>query len=129
MKNYNLAYINQQLILLFLNQYYFGYSYFVDSYFGDSNFVALVPVGDLKKYNFLSINPIINSSVLMKKELACWNSYFDSVEDYELWIRLWKQNYKFYNIKTILTLHRIHNKSHFNSKINQRKLLQELLSN
>ena len=67
--------------------------------------------------NFCGINfehPIINSSAIIKKELCYWNN--NGIEDYDLWLRLRKQNKKFYNCSEILVKHRIHKKSAFNSK-------------
>jgi len=87
-------------------------------YFGDSNKIIKLPIGDLKQFNFLNTNPIINSSSLLKTKLANWNQTNDGIEDYELWLKLWKTNYKFYNVNKILVLHRIHNASAFNSKGN-----------
>jgi|TARA_B110000483_G_scaffold119486_1_gene144288 teichuronic acid biosynthesis glycosyltransferase TuaG len=85
-------------------------------YFGDLNTYPNIPLEDLSDYNFLYGNPIINSSSLIKKELCFWKVNYDGIEDYELWLRLWRQGKKFYNIKTFEVLHRIHKKSAFNSK-------------
>lgn len=83
-------------------------------YFGDLNMSPSLPLEDLSHFNFLYYNPIVNSSSLIKKDLCFWQS--DTIEDYELWLRLWKQGKKFYNVKTIEVLHRIHKNSAFNSK-------------
>ena len=82
-------------------------------YFGDSNGVPKIPINDLSKFNFLSYNPIINSSSIIKKELCLWNNIV--IEDYELWLRLWKQGKTFYNVNNILVKHRIHKTSFFNN--------------
>jgi glycosyltransferase involved in cell wall biosynthesis len=88
-------------------------------WFGDrAGVVPVIPVEDISKYNFALVNPIINSSSIIRKELCHWNNKFDGVEDYDLWIRLRKQNKRFYNCKAILVKHRIHNTSAFNSKGN-----------
>ena len=84
-------------------------------YFGDSNIIPEIPVGDLKDYDFLKCNPIINSSCIIKKELCKWNSKVKYLNDYELWLRLWKQNKRFYNLNKILVKHRIHKQSAFNN--------------
>jgi teichuronic acid biosynthesis glycosyltransferase TuaG len=81
-----------------------------------------IPFGDISKYNFAHVNPIINSSSLIKKDLCYWNSVWDGVEDYDIWLRLRKQNKKFYNFKEILVKHRIHKTSAFNSKGNDNKV-------
>jgi len=91
-------------------------------YFGDLNTVPVIPVGDLKNFNFLRVNPIINSSSLIKKELCYWDKKHDGVEDYDLWLKLWKQKKKFYNVDSIEVLHRIHKESAFNAKGNDLKV-------
>lgn len=95
-------------------------------YFGDSKDVPKIPVRDFSNYNFLNSNPIINSSSLIKKELCNWDYYFDSVEDYDLWLRLRRDNKRFYNLKEILTYHRVHKNSFFNTDNKQQKLVEEL---
>jgi hypothetical protein len=95
-------------------------------YFGDKNDIPRIPVGDISNFNFKLVNPIINSSCLIKKDYCYWNKSF--VEDYDLWLRLRKENKKFYNLDKILVLHRIHNTSAFNAKGNNLKV-NELLSN
>lgn len=90
-------------------------------YFGDKNDIPFIPVGDITNYNFLNVNPIINSSVLLRKEL-CWWEPGNILEDYDLWLRLWKQGKKFYNVPEIQVLHRIHQESAFNAKGNNLKV-------
>jgi teichuronic acid biosynthesis glycosyltransferase TuaG len=86
-------------------------------YFGDQSNIPFIPVGNLDNFNFTILNPIINSSVLLKKEYCFWDQHSKfGEEDYELWIRLKLQNKKFYNVNKHLVLHRIHNKSFFNYK-------------
>lgn len=87
-------------------------------YFGDKNDIPFIPVGDITNFNFLQVNPIINSSVLLKRELCCWDKNYDGVEDYDLWLKLWRQNKKFYNFPEIQVLHRIHIQSAFNAQGN-----------
>lgn len=99
-------------------------------YFGDLNLVPNIPHGDLKNINFLKVNPIINSSCLLKKELCHWDDDSYELEDYDLWLRLWKQNKNFYNVSEIQVLHRIHNDSAFNAKgnnLNVNKLRQKYI--
>jgi hypothetical protein len=86
-------------------------------YFGDKEgIVPEIPNGDLSNFNFKSVNPIINSSCLLKKELCFWKQEWDGIEDYELWLRLKSQNKKFYNLEEVLVKHRIHSTSSFNTK-------------
>lgn len=92
-------------------------------WFGDrEGIVPPIPEGDISNYNFFLVNPIINSSSIIRKDLCYWNSVFDGVEDYDLWLRLRKQNKKIYNFKEILVKHRIHSESAFNSKGNHNKV-------
>jgi teichuronic acid biosynthesis glycosyltransferase TuaG len=90
-------------------------------YFGDLNSIPYIPLGDITSYNFLKSNPIINSSCLVKKELCNWDK-LEVLEDYDMWLKLWRQGHKFYNIESIQVLHRIHNDSAFNAKGNNLKV-------
>lgn len=91
-------------------------------YFGDKTDIMLMPPKNISNFDFLKINPIINSSVILKKELCWWDKNHEGVEDYDLWLRLWKQNKKFYNVPAIQILHRIHDYSAFNAKGNNEKV-------
>jgi len=85
-------------------------------YFGDKSHKIDIPSGDLNNLNFKNYNPVINSSVIIKKELCFWKN--DCIEDYELWLRLKKEEKRFYNCNEILIKHRIYPNSFFNSKGN-----------
>ena len=91
-------------------------------YFGDRNDQPSIPLGDLKNHNFTKVNPIINSSCLIKKSLAYWDKECDGVEDYDLWLKLWRQGNRFYNVESIQVMHRIHQDSAFNAKGNHLKV-------
>ena len=92
-------------------------------YFGDKNgIVPTIPVGDISNYNFSIVNPIINSSSIIRRELCYWNPQWEA-EDYDLWLRLRGQNKTFYNFQNILVKHRIHSNSYFNSKGNNSNVL------
>lgn len=93
------------------------------TYFGDSDNVPLISLGDISSINFFRGNPIINSSCLLKKELCVWRKIYDGVEDYDLWITLWKKGCKFYNIDSIQVCHRIHESSAFNATGNHLKVV------
>ena len=81
-------------------------------WFGDRpGIIPVIPVGNISNYDFTLVNPIINSSSVIKKELCYWNE--NGIEDYDLWLRL---------RKAILVKHRIHNDSAFNSKGNNNKV-------
>ena len=99
-------------------------------WFGDRpGVIPYIPTGDISKFDFSVVNPIINSSSITKKNLCHWNSQWDAVEDYDLWLRLRKQNKKFFNCNEILVKHRIHNASAFNAKGNDNKVDNLLVSN
>jgi len=84
-------------------------------YFGDINgHIPGTPIGDLSNVDFSIGNPVINSSAIIKKELCHWVE--NGIEDYDLWLRLHKQNKGFYNYAGVLVFHRIHKTSAFNSK-------------
>jgi teichuronic acid biosynthesis glycosyltransferase TuaG len=83
-------------------------------YFGNIKGSPNIPFGDISNHDFFQGNPIINCSVIIKKEDAKWNDDNYIVEDYELWLQLRMKNKTFYNISDVLCLHRIHNNSHFN---------------
>ena len=93
-------------------------------YFGNSCGYAPIPYNDLSNFDFLSVNPIINSSCLVRKELCYWDSNYDGVEDYDMWLRLSKLKKRFFNIERILVRHRIHNNSAFNAKGNHLKVAE-----
>jgi len=98
-------------------------------WFGDiSGVVPGIHVGDISDFNFSLVNPIINSSSIIRKELCYWNKMWDGVEDYDLWLRLRNQNKRFFNFREILVQHRIHSSSAFNSKGNDNKVDSLLVS-
>jgi cellulose synthase/poly-beta-1,6-N-acetylglucosamine synthase-like glycosyltransferase len=91
-------------------------------YFGEKDNSPFVPLGDISEYDFFSVNPVINSSSVIRKSLCFWDGKFDGVEDYNLWLTLRKQNKKFYNCPEVLVKHRIHNSSSFNAQGNNLKV-------
>jgi len=98
-------------------------------WFGDRpGIVPSIPIEDISNFDFSLVNPMINSSSIIRKELCYWNSSWDGIEDYDLWLRLRKQNKKFFNCKAILVKHRIHTTSAFNAKGNDNKVDGLLIS-
>lgn len=84
-------------------------------YFGNASHSPTLPFGNLNDFDFLNYNPIINSSVILKKSDAVWNEN-TILEDYELWLNLfYLQKKSFFNIDKILCFHRIYYKSSFNN--------------
>jgi len=87
-------------------------------WFGErEGIVPPIPLGDISNFDFKIVNPIINSSCIIRRELCYWNE--NEIEDYDLWLRLRKNNKSFYNCNNILVKHRIHIKSAFNSSGHQ----------
>ena len=91
-------------------------------YFGDLNCCPQIPLGNISELNFKQVNPVINSSCLIKKDLCYWDANHDGVEDYDLWLKLWSQKKTFYNVYDILVLHRIYRSSAFNAQGNNNKV-------
>ena len=90
-------------------------------YFGKFSHCPNIPFGDLTNYDFIiNGNPIINSSSLIRKELAKWNEN-ERFDDYDLWLQLSLNKKKFYNISDILCMHRIYDNSSFNSDVEYNK--------
>lgn len=86
-------------------------------YFGDKKGCPGIPLGDITtSHNIFRHNPIINSSVVIRKSDAVWEDVF--LDDYNMWFNLYLLNRKFYNINKILCYHRIHKKSAFNNTNN-----------
>jgi glycosyltransferase involved in cell wall biosynthesis len=95
--------------------------------FGDiAGVVPKIPQNDISNFNFAEVNPIINSSSIIRKPLCHWNE--NGIEDYDLWLRLRKLNKTFFNCSEILVKHRIHKLSAFNSKGNNNLVPQLLAS-
>jgi glycosyltransferase involved in cell wall biosynthesis len=76
--------------------------------------VPYIPLEDITYIDFKQLNPIINSSALIRTSIAHWNEENNILEDYELWLTLRAEGKRFYNVPQILVYHRIHSSSHFN---------------
>ena len=78
-------------------------------------------------------NQMANSSVFLKKskllEVGMWDENLTCLEDFDLWIKLIKNDCKFINVDTVRVLHRIHSNSNFNtiSCQEQEKIKKEIL--
>lgn len=91
--------------------------------------VPKIPIGDISNFDFTSVNPMINSSALIKKALAIkykWNPAYDGIEDYNFFLTARRDNKRFYNVDEVLIKHRVHRGSAYNSKDNS-GLLRQLL--
>jgi glycosyltransferase involved in cell wall biosynthesis len=89
-------------------------------YFEGSDARPWLHVGELLEEHFRDINSIINSSsmIVRRGRDIYWDASWDGVEDYDLWIRLVKQGFTFFNIDSGLVRHRIHKNSFYNTKNN-----------
>lgn len=89
-------------------------------YFGErKGTIPQIPVGDFStSHDIFSANPIINSSVIIKKTDAIWDdeNYVPAIglDDYSMWFKFFLLKKKFYNLDIILCYHRIHTDSAFN---------------
>jgi len=84
-------------------------------YIGELTHVPDLPYGIIRIETLLKINPIVNSSVILKKDCCNWSNEFFGIEDYELWFRLALSQKLLVTIPEPLIYHRIHKESHFNS--------------
>lgn len=73
--------------------------------FGDKVELVNVPPGSISEIDFESGNPIVFSSVVMKRELVDFSKEFKSF-DYDAWIRLTRSGVKMSNTADVLTLQR-----------------------
>ena len=80
---------------------------------GESNKAVNLPVGNLTRNDFAKSNPLIYSSVMMKRPMANFTEEFTSY-DYDCWTRNLINNAKLYNIDVSLVFHRITRSSLFN---------------
>lgn len=87
-------------------------------YFGSFNGFPNIPYGHVDPEIFKITNPMIHSSVLMRKSIVHYTD-FCGLDDYDLWCRLVKEGKRFYTIVGVLTFHRIHDSSFYNSSKNQ----------
>ena len=85
-------------------------------YFGSMSGSPRLLYGEITLTDLLDFNTLINSSAIVKKSLAFWKEEMDGVEDYELWLRLARQGILIYNLEDKLCKHRVHPKSHFNTR-------------
>ena len=94
-------------------------------YFGESTSSPNLPGGSLRRADFYKTNPLIHSSILIKRDLAHYTDEFVTY-DYDCWIRNIGNDVKIFNVNSILVLHRIHKASFYNSsKTQQPELVRE----
>ena len=87
-------------------------------YFGEQTGRPSLPSGYINTNVFREYNPIINSSVIMRKSLVDFMDFYN-LDDYDLWCRLSLQGCIFFNLPDRVTYHRIHSDSHYNASKKQ----------
>jgi glycosyltransferase involved in cell wall biosynthesis len=69
---------------------------------------------------FSGDNQIVNSAFIARryaiKTIGGWDETLPALEDYDMWIKLLRDGFRFYNIQNFLILHRLHSNSNFNAK-------------
>jgi glycosyltransferase involved in cell wall biosynthesis len=96
-------------------------------YFGTLSGSPRIPLGSIPRKATLEVNPIINSSVLLKTKYARWNEllFKEGYEDYELWLTLDFQGVRMFNVPEILVRHRIYPTSAFNTNTGDTTALKQ----
>lgn len=100
-------------------------------YFGEHQGSPHIPTGWIDAQHLVSVNPMINSSVLIRTEVAKklqwrYTPICDGVmEDYDFWMRAERTGYRLFNLSVPLTHHRIHAASAFNTRTQNPKGLQK----
>ena len=84
------------------------------TYCGDMQGAPTLPSGWISTEMVEAGNPLINSSVLIRRELAVWEDRC-GLEDYDLWMRLVRKGHGLFNVPHALVRHRIHKGSAFNA--------------
>jgi len=88
-------------------------------YFGDWDGGPNIQGGYVSEDMFHRMNPMIHSSILIRKELAHYTNEFVTY-DYDCWVRNLLEKRVFFNVPLDLTFHRVYSGSHFNASGTQR---------
>ena len=88
-------------------------------YFGDWDGGPNIQSGYVSKDIFHRMNPMIHSSILIRRELANYTDEFVTY-DYDCWVRNLLDKKVFFNVPLELTFHRVYSASHFNASGTQR---------
>jgi hypothetical protein len=87
-------------------------------YFGESTAIPKIPDNELYRGDFVKMNPLIHSSVLIRTELAIYTDEFVTY-DYDCWVRNLLNGVRLWNVPLLLVLHRIHKTSFYNASNKQ----------
>jgi glycosyltransferase involved in cell wall biosynthesis len=88
-------------------------------YFGDWSGGPNIQGGYVSEDSFHKMNPMVHSSIVIRKELAHYTNEFVTY-DYDCWLRNLVAKKVFFNVPLELTLHRVYSASHFNASGTQR---------
>jgi len=77
-------------------------------YFGTVKDDIGVPSGQVGFDYLLQQNGILNSSAVIRRDLAHWEPMDEPIEDYDLWLRLASEGRKLWNVNETLTFIRCH---------------------
>lgn len=97
-------------------------------YFGDMLGKPTLPTGIIDGSVLANMNPMINSSVLIRRSWCRWRYVEEGygMEDYELWMQVVLGGGKLYNVGNVLVDHRIHGTSAFNTLKQDPRALQNV---
>jgi glycosyltransferase involved in cell wall biosynthesis len=96
-------------------------------YFGEMTGGPALPTGFVDAGVLTYVNPLINSSVLIRRPWCRWR-YVEGgygMEDYELWMQVVLGGGRLYNVGKVLVDHRIHAESAFNTQKQDPRQLQD----
>jgi len=92
--------------------------------FGESSKPINLPVGLIFKGDFEKSNPIMLSSVVMRRELSVFTDEFAAF-DYDCWVRTHLKGATLYNLDAIQVLRRITRSTLFNTVDTQPELIRQ----
>ena len=69
---------------------------------------------------FERVNPMIHSSILIRKSLAVYTDEFFGIYDYDCWCKNLLNGARFYNVPLALTYHRVYDASAYNASGRQK---------
>ncbi len=84
-------------------------------YIGTSNNFIGTPAGEVTHEMLLEANHVVNSSVVMRRELAVWPDT-DGLDDYPMWLELTRRGNRVFNVPEVLTYIRCHEGQWFRNR-------------
>lgn len=83
---------------------------------------VMLATGDrlIKQKSFQGDNQVANTSAIVRKssleEVNGWREDVDGIEDFDLWLRLMRKEFRFINLDSVEVRHRLHQRSNFNTQ-------------